>query len=233
MAARTKYSLAFVLALAIGFAIMPGKEIHSSGIAEVPVREARGGEVLFVDGNRDGYGVAFKHDFHADTLGGDASCVKCHHMNMPQDQNSGCYNCHSDMYSTTSAFNHDWHASPSGANVKCVTCHIEGMARSAESAMSCDGCHTDLVPEGALITFETHWAPSYSDAMHDQCIGCHQETLAERPDITTELTRCATCHTTPGPEYLREEMKDEILRPNYNKVVMPGYTIETDEDAGV
>ena len=226
VAARTKYSLAFVLALAFGLAIVPGDKIHSSGIAETPVVKARGGDVLFIDGNRDAYGVAFKHQFHIDTLGGETSCVTCHHMNMPQDQQSGCYNCHSDMYKTVSAFNHDWHSSPGGANLKCVTCHEEGMARSAESALSCDGCHTDLVPDGSPIMMETHWAPSYTDAMHKVCIGCHQERIDQQLTTNTELTRCATCHTTPGPEYLREEMKAHIQRPNFNHVVMPGASIE-------
>lgn len=224
VAARTKYSLAFILALAIGFAIMPGDKIHSTGVAGVTVTKARGGDVLFVDGNRDAYGVAFKHQFHIDTLGGKSSCVRCHHLNMPQDQQSGCWNCHKDMYSMSDAFGHDWHSSPTGGNVKCVTCHAEGMARSAESAVSCDRCHTDLVPPNSPIAFETHWAPSYTDAMHKMCVGCHEQKVAAELTEKPDLARCATCHTTPGPQHLRQEMLDQIERPNFNRVVMPGVT---------
>ena len=45
-----------------------------------------------------GYGVTFYHQREIDRNGGKQSCVICHHMNLPRDQNSGCYECHRDMY---------------------------------------------------------------------------------------------------------------------------------------
>ena len=52
--------------------------------------------------------------------GGKESCVKCHHMNLPRDENSACARCHTDMYRPVDAFRHDWHASPAGARVRVL-----------------------------------------------------------------------------------------------------------------
>ena len=83
--------------------------------------KARGGDVLLIDGNRDDVAVAFKH--HTDKLGGDSSCAKCHHANVPKDKDSGCCECHSDTYLASSIFNHDLHAKLEGGNAGCVECH--------------------------------------------------------------------------------------------------------------
>ena len=48
----------------------------------------------WIDGNLDGFGVAFKHEEHEKREGGKASCVKCHHMNLPRDENYGLLRCH-------------------------------------------------------------------------------------------------------------------------------------------
>lgn len=228
VAGRTKYSFAFVIALAIGFMLMPGTKLHSSGVEDVPTRAARGGDTLFVDGNRDGYGVAFKHQFHVDTLGHEQSCVRCHHMNLPQDKNSGCFTCHSQMYTAVDAFKHDWHNSPNGANITCSECHMDGENRTAASAKHCDACHTDLIPAGATITIEQYMAPAYTDAMHDLCIGCHREIVAQQPEKQA-ISLCAACHGTAGPEYLRADVRERLKRPEYNHVVLPGVSLEQPE----
>ncbi len=225
VAARTKYTLAFILALALGLALMPGDRIKSEGVAEVPVRAARGGDTLFVDGNRDGYGVAFKHQFHIDTLGQKESCVRCHHMNLPMDAQSGCYTCHRQMYVESDAFRHDWHASPSGGNIACQTCHEPDKLRTVESAKTCDACHKDLVPTGAVIKVNDYTAPAYTDAMHELCVTCHRE-IAQELVGRDSLALCGTCHTTPAPDYLQTDVQDQLQRPYFNHVVMPGVAVE-------
>ena len=92
--------------------------------------KARGGDVLFIDGNRDGFGVPFDHKLHADSLASEHACGECHHMNMPQDKESGCWECHSAMYTETDIVNHDWHASPDGANIACNDCHTPDLNRT-------------------------------------------------------------------------------------------------------
>lgn len=228
VAGRTKYSFAFVIALAVGFALIPGKKIRSGGVADVPVQAARGGDTLFIDGNRDGYGVAFRHQFHEDTLGGEQSCVRCHHMNVPQDKNSACFKCHVQMYVAADAFKHDWHSSPSGGNIACLECHAQGAHRTAENAKTCESCHTDLIPDGAIITVKQYKAPGYTDAMHITCIGCHREVAAQKPEKEA-IVLCATCHASSGPEYLRADVRQRLKRPEFNHVVLPGVTLEQPE----
>jgi Ni/Fe-hydrogenase subunit HybB-like protein len=192
IAARTKYSLAFILTAAIGFSFLGNPRAASLGITPTPVHRARGGDVLYIDANLTGYGVTFYHQREIDRNGGKQSCVICHHMNMPRDRTSGCYECHRDMYLASDAFRHDWHASPNGANLACVECHARGQTRSAQGVKPCASCHKDLIPPGATIKIKTYVAPAYVDAMHELCIGCHAK-VAEREN-KPEIARCAECH---------------------------------------
>ncbi len=192
VAARTVYSLAFILSASVGLAALKPQPVPSRGVEPTPVHHARGGDTLWIDGNLDGFGVAFNHLEHQNRNGQKASCVKCHHMNFPRDRNSGCYQCHSDMYLASDAFQHDWHALPTGGRVACFECHTKGKARTAESSKPCSGCHKDLIPEGSLIQVKQYRALGYTQALHQLCIGCHANVAKEKgkPD----LARCNWCH---------------------------------------
>lgn len=193
VADRTVYSMVFILAAAVGFALLPfSTAIAGRGVDSMPSRGARGGDVLWIDGNLDGTGVAFPHDLHEQREGGKTSCVRCHHMNLPRDRASGCFECHRDMWQPSDAFDHERHASPSGGRLACVTCHAPHAARRASTAKSCKTCHTDLVPAGASIEARHYLAVGYVQAMHGLCITCHTRMMPSRnkPD----LARCATCH---------------------------------------
>ena len=192
IAGRMVYSLGFIFAAAIGFALLAPQPAASRGIDAQPVHRARGGETLWIDGNLNGFGASFPHQQIVKRLGGDASCVKCHHMNLPRDRTSGCYECHQDMYLPTDAFRHDWHASPEGAKLACGECHDPAQPRTATSAKPCTGCHRDLVPAGATIQVKHYRAPGYVPAMHQLCIGCHIE-LAKQEN-KPDFARCSTCH---------------------------------------
>jgi len=200
ISARTAYSLGAILAAAVGFGLLTAQAAQRRGIEPAPVHQARGGEVLWVDGNLDGFGVSFKHDEHKKRLGEKESCVLCHHMNLPRDQNSPCSRCHRDMYQPVDAFRHNWHGSPAGANIACYRCHARGQARSAATAVRCDNCHKNLVPAKALIQVKANQAPSYVDAMHRTCLGCHSKKAVEKNK--PEMARCAWCHKD-NPEILQ------------------------------
>ncbi|MBS1261390.1 MAG: putative Ni/Fe-hydrogenase 2 b-type cytochrome subunit [Calditrichaeota bacterium] len=233
-AARVRNSMAFIIAAAVGFALMPFERVERQGLRELAVKPALGGDTLFVDGNRDGYGVFFRHQFHVEKQGGRQSCANCHHMNLPGDRNSECSACHREMYRTSDAFRHQWHASPEGGNVACADCHDLGKPKSAGSVFAdrrdCDGCHPKLAHDHKWIEVERYGAvASYADAMHGLCVECHRRELeaaaaASPEDQATasesvtevnggqdrrELTLCTTCHRG---ETLRQ------LRPD----VMPG-----------
>ncbi|MFC1706064.1 cytochrome c3 family protein [Planctomycetota bacterium] len=192
VAARMRYSMVAILAAAVGFAFWPSEARSARGVSATPVHKARGDKILWIDGNLDGYGVAFDHQAHVTRNGGDDSCVLCHHMNLPRDQNSGCYACHRDMYLQSDAFRHDYHASPRGARLACVDCHRRYEARSQETAAKCQSCHKDLVPEGALIEVKRYRTLGYAEAFHRQCVACHVRKADEvkKPD----LPRCGNCH---------------------------------------
>ena len=76
VAARTKYSLAFVLSFALAFAFIPESKIESKGVESVTALKARGGDQLFIEGNRDWFGTQFDHAKHVDSLGHKESCVR-------------------------------------------------------------------------------------------------------------------------------------------------------------
>jgi len=220
VSARTKFSMAFILAMSLGFALIPGNKIQSDGIPEVTAEKARGGDKLFIDGNRDSYGVLFDHKKHIDKNGGDRSCVLCHHMNMPMDKQSGCYECHSNMYQTADAFDHEWHSTDARANLACVECHAAGVEKTKDNAQKCDYCHKDLIPENSRIKIEDYMAPSYVDAFHDLCVECHRIKAGELAE-KKELALCKTCHESQLPDYLRVEIKDNLRGPYFNRVVLP------------
>ncbi len=210
-AARTRYTLVFVLAFAFGLALMPESKIEGKGVEMITVEKARGGDVQFIDGNHDTFGTMFKHAFHIDTLGRTESCVKCHHMNKPLDKESGCWECHRGMYAETDVFRHDWHASADGGNLSCGDCHQEGVERQASTAKVCKDCHTDLYPAGNTVVVDDFMAESYVDAMHKQCIECH-ETKVKADSTYARLTLCTNCHTEAPLDHMVGGIDFELAR---------------------
>ena len=190
---RIRYSLVFVIAAAIGFALIPSDRVNSEGREPIQVREPSGCEEMMIDGDRDFNSVEFAHLTHIENNGKTESCSKCHHMNLPMDTKSGCSDCHRNMFAPADAFKHDWHSSADGANLACDKCHTEKVNRTAESAVECKECHQDLYPEGATIEVTGYMAPGYVDAMHGLCIGCHKTEDAKSD--TVKLALCRTCHT--------------------------------------
>jgi Ni/Fe-hydrogenase subunit HybB-like protein len=227
VAGITKYTLAFVISAAIGFMLIPESRLESRGVPNITVQQARGGDSLYIDGNRDGYGVMFAHEVHIKKNGEQQSCVLCHHMNLPADQHSACADCHSSMYKPFDAFRHDWHASEQGANLACVQCHDSEAERVAATAKKCDQCHLDLIPAGATIKVDSYMAVSYTNAMHGLCVPCHEKKLATVPD-KPNLARCETCHDTARPHYLTAEILKEWKVRRYNNVELPAATLKTE-----
>jgi len=227
LAGRTIYSLIFIVSLAIGFAIISGDRIYSKGVKDVAADKARGSDILFIDGNRDTYGVNFNHAAHMKRRMAPDSCAICHHMNLPQDQNSLCSDCHHNMYTAYDAFRHDWHSDPSGGNIPCNQCHPADLPRSAAGVKPCADCHTNLIPEQATIEIKQYMAPSYTDAMHGTCVSCHQAE-ANKDETKANLPLCGTCHAAAGPAYLTEKA-DAFRDTTYNHIVLPLSQLENME----
>jgi Ni/Fe-hydrogenase subunit HybB-like protein len=220
IAALTKYSMAFILSFALGTAIIPYSHLHSKGVESIAVNKARGDILLYIDGNRDGHGIMFDHQRHIDSLNFNDSCSFCHHMNMPLDKNTGCWQCHEYMYSTSSVFNHDWHGSAEGANISCDKCHPQNEVRIKETAKPCADCHKDMIAFPQERPFENLITVSYTDALHSQCISCHKE-RAGLKETTAKLAECASCHETIPPEQMQDLLQWHDEKPSYNQVVLP------------
>jgi len=227
-AAFTRYSLAFILSFALAIAIMPQGRLLGEGVEDVTVKKARGDtDTLFIDGNHDGFGVAFKHQMHVENLGENQSCIKCHHINMPFDKNSGCWECHEKMYSANDIFNHDWHTSANGADIACRKCHTVGENRQISTAKACTHCHVEMVADSAALVKSDYMAMSYTDAMHMLCVSCHHDQAAENPENVT-LAECSTCHAAAPPERLNELLQWYDKAPSFNRVILPRIKIKDD-----
>lgn len=198
VAARTVNSLAFVIFAALGFAILAQSKVEGNGIPNIEARRARGGDTLWIDGNRDGYGVRFAHKAHILREGDSTSCVQCHHFDLPDDRGTACAECHNRMYLAAAQFHHDWHSSLQGASLGCFDCHRQGEPKSRTSAKACNECHKNIVKTSKIV-IDDFGKSGYVDALHQTCIGCHQErSLSLNKE---KLPQCASCHdarTIPG-----------------------------------
>jgi len=155
--------------------------------------------VLMIDGNRNGYPVLFDHEAHEARLEGERSCVLCHHLNKPFDENTSCFECHRDMYEPAAQFDHSLHVRELNGNAGCVECHAEsGSAKRQESSVACSQCHANLVaPSPHIEAPGDVWqlAVGYMEAMHGLCVRCHESKVTEEPDDhPAALDRCDTCH---------------------------------------
>ncbi len=214
--ARRSGTLVVVITLAL--TVMPQRAWTADQTAAAPVQPVRGLNVLQINGDGDSAFVSFDHQAHVDLLkDGDSAvsateqdaCTVCHHLSdgavsvagqtqsnlaaepQPAAGPPSCGECHSDLNSPTSILNHDFHVAVvvPGGNQSCDVCHEGG--HSASTAVQCVECHTNMCPSEDGAPFN-YMAPSYVDAMHDLCIGCH-ETEAQKLN-KPRLPSCATCH---------------------------------------
>ena len=176
---------------------------HEYLIADANASEDSGAvrrSLMVLDGNRDGRIVLFDHAMHGEELGGDASCVLCHHQNLPFEVRSECHSCHRDMYSVTDTFDHVSHVLHLEEDEGCVRCHEDpSAAKTRETALACRECHADMTVEGSRVAPPeeglTGFAVGYMTAMHELCIRCHEEKIAEEPEAyPAEFAECLNCH---------------------------------------
>lgn len=193
------YSLPFVLAAALTFALLPNDAVFGSTPETTPVFGSRGGDTLIIDGDRQGLLSSFQHAEHVERQGGENSCSTCHHMNNPLDQATPCSECHRDMYLDTNIFDHTQHVEDMGGNEACSRCHSSPSGHTDGDQVECESCHEGMrVPDDqtrVVVSAQTqeNMAVGYQDAMHGLCNDCHEDQAAElnKP----EMTECAFCHT--------------------------------------
>ena len=174
--------------------MVPSWRAADAGAIEIAIPEGyRASPVPFlaINGNRNETLVLFNHAGHVDREGGDDSCRLCHHLDLPYDRNSSCFECHRDMYEPTSLFDHTLHVRKLKGNEGCTECHSEeSEVKSYETATACVECHRN--PEGTSVIIklpDPRWqdAPGYMDAMHGLCITCHEQKAREEPGRFADL----------------------------------------------
>ncbi len=224
VASITKYSLAFVISFALGMAFMSGKRLHAEGIYNIKVSPATAvdslADTLCINGNRDNQFVIFPHQAHISRIGKD-SCFFCHHLALPGEKISNCWECHTSMYKSVDFFKHDWHAYNKEANLKCGSCHKPGVYKRTKFVKKCTSCH----PTYKFTSTEKNSAKeydilSYTDAMHKLCVSCHV-IQAKKIKNKPNLAECSTCHKTRMPEELKESINWDFSVPHFNNVILP------------
>ncbi len=161
--------------------------------------DAQPASLLVIDGNRDGQMVLFNHGAHIGRMGRHESCALCHHLSLPLDRNTSCFECHRDVYGPTPLFRHESHVKALGGNAGCRQCHADdSLPKTYETSTACDQCHRLQVASAALVPAPAarwHPAPGYVDAMHGLCVNCHEKSAREAPEhYSPLLSRCDHCH---------------------------------------
>lgn len=149
-------------------------------------------------GDRANTYVLFDHAGHQERLGGNSSCVKCHHRNAVLDRGTSCRVCHQHKYRATEMFDHEVHVERYGGNASCSQCHEPGEPKTIAGSKDCAECHPRPSPEltevEARLDIPEGMAAGYVDAMHGLCIGCHMKEEAKQKASQPYLSRCVNCH---------------------------------------
>jgi Ni/Fe-hydrogenase subunit HybB-like protein len=205
-----RVTLIAVLVVPVSWALMyPRNAAGPAVTVHPPARMDVTGGRLRIDGDRRGLLTLFPHADHEKRLGGDSSCSDCHHMSLPRDKATPCFECHRHMFTPTLIFDHDYHmvavadserlAGPYPSNGSCVYCHQAAQAMTAASAKPCIECHKKDSDWQRTYrdTMDLARAPSYLAAMHGRCLKCHEDQAVKqhRP----KLRECATCHPSLTP----------------------------------
>ncbi len=198
------FSISVIAGIGLALAFSPASAIYGYTYPKTPVQRAVGWDTLLIDGNRAKEAVLFPHERHKKLIGLTRdSCISCHHMSMPHDGPTACGKCHKDMYLPTSIFDHRYHQARLGGNKSCHSCHINSKAKKEVVSCSARGCHEKMFKSDT----SSYIAPSYLDAMHIKCKGCHEKEAqkadslrqigdVQAADSLTILGRCSACH--PG-----------------------------------
>ncbi len=219
---RVSLIAVFILPVA-WLAMYPPYQNHSTD--GIPIQPPLGLDAerttLRIDGNRGGVFTDFPHVAHQQRLGGEVSCVTCHHISLPGDHSTPCSRCHRDLGEPTDLFDHFGHMVAVSikeklpgiqpVNHSCEVCHSRGTVKTGTSVKTCYECHqndmhlADIPPKNLAL------ASGYQSAMHRTCLGCHQQ-KADNPELA-HLPECGTCHPSLRPRETMVARRDALALP--------------------
>jgi len=142
-----RFSGVIVVSICVAIALFSSSLFGGTRLLSVevqpPTSQDPSREILTINGNRNNVAVNFKHDWHKEFLGGDESCVKCHHIDKPNDRDTACWKCHTNMRRENKIFDHTYHMSQLGGNASCPECHEQGKPRWRDNTKKCYACHKE------------------------------------------------------------------------------------------
>jgi len=183
--------------------------------------------VLRLDANGNGDYVMFPHEQHKTAfvekygLELENTCVKCHHLNLPNDHQTLCRACHTDMELPRPMFDQDRHAPRFEDDAKRLAFEAFDLSDRRENYQACLGCHEESM--AGLTAYADkgfdHHAPGFVPAMHGKCMTCHR--LEERdPADPFSLGNCIGCHRwTPREEGQELNMLDAGEEPLPSRII--------------
>ncbi len=215
---RARISLLIVIILPLAASIFYKNVSEGIKLEVSQVHAPRGLDkaraVLTVNGDLNDNYIHFKHEMHKNKLGGEESCISCHHLDLPNDNASSCSKCHTDMNRKVSIFDHALHEEVKGRKFSCVECHDPAKPKNLENSKACAECHVkDMNHFPAVGESFEHKALSYVDAMHKLCITCHEK----QTKILNRLgmSECGFCHRKAWQDKFNNTEK-KILVNNTN-----------------
>ncbi len=156
---------------------------------------------LRIDGNQNGDFVDFAHQKHQNKFMKDYgleksdTCIKCHHLNLPKDNNSNCRGCHLDMILETALFDAEKHKSRFKSSEQLSAFLSLNLENPKENFKACVACHNENM--AGLSNYATkgfsHSAPGFKDAMHGSCQTCHRARQKD-PTKAEDEGNCLFCH---------------------------------------
>jgi len=183
--------------------------------------------VLRLDANGNGEAVVFPHEQHKNAfvekygLELEETCAKCHHLALPNDQQTLCRACHRDMELSRPMFDAARHASRFEGEAQRAEFEALDLSDRRENYQACAMWHEETMA-GLTAYAEkgfSHLAPGFAPAMHGKCMTCHR--LEERdPADPFSLGNCIGCHRwTPREEGEKLEMLEGDEEPLPKRIV--------------
>ncbi len=195
-------------------------------------------ENLRIDANRNGDYVDFGHKKHQEVfqekyrLGEKETCVKCHHLTLPKDNNTVCRSCHSDMQVPMPMFHADRHEERFKDDDQRASFASFDLDRRKQNFEACMMCHEETMIGLAAYAPKgfDQMAPGFTQAMHGNCMTCHR---LEEKDPTDPFStgNCLGCHRPqPKPAIAAElQPKEPFLvptKPIRGPVIIPAEKVD-------
>lgn len=205
--APVRISLVVIIAIPVAILLFSTNALQGFPLIRQPVKGPTAMDnsrfVLRIDGNRNGNTVVFGHEEHkkrlVQLLGENNACITCHHLSKPNDRNTACFSCHTDMMLSQTIFDHSFHEKKLGERLSgaalCAECHNLNEPESLNNSKRCYECHQQDMGMTVNTADRRFYlmAPGYENAMHESCVKCH-EREAKKIEIRDDLPECATCH---------------------------------------